>query len=112
MKNPDLGSMEMGDDPIVHVGYPHFEINLPITAGTAYPAGTILQIDGTTKKLEGSDLTSRVYVAYEDISDTDTDALVTALGALRFEKLLHPNGTALTTAEAITVMEKSPLVVI
>jgi len=112
MKEVKLGSVEMGEDSIFHSAYPHLTVSFPITPGTAYPQGTMLQIDTATSKLEASDLTARVYVAVSDILATADSAEVGVLGAVRSEVLKMPSGAAPTLAQIITMMEKSPLAVI
>ncbi len=117
-RSANIGTIKYGVDYVMHPQYPHLEITLPITAGGAYPAGTVLQMDDSGSLVPG-DFTKRSYILIEDTDAETTEANVAALGAARTEKLQKAvidsetgdvTLTAITEAEAISMMGTGPIV--
>ena len=109
-RSANVGRIEIGEDSIVHPAYPHLIIALPVAGGTAHPAGTALQMDGSGA-LAAGDFSKRTYIALEETTAISEEVLVLAMGAARAEMVLAA-GAPLTRAEAIALMEKSPLTLI
>jgi hypothetical protein len=118
-RNANIGTIEIGEDGLIHPGYPHLVLTLPLAGGAAIQEGTVLQMIAGGSLVAG-DFTKRSYIALEDIADDAEEALVLSHGAARTEKLVKSvtvtqnevpvtTVTPLTAAEAVSLMEKSPL---